>query len=783
MINRAHLKMIISSKLLYITICLFSSVINIIGQTNTALKIGDWGAHLPFKRSNYITQSEKYVYYATDWGLVKINKTDNTHEFITKIQGLSDLSIHRVKYHHGEQAMLITYSNSNLDLMTQEGIINFREIIDNKKILGNKNINHINFDRQYAYLSTAFGLVQFDVRKQEFGFTTFTDFQIRATAILDNFIWMATDQGLYRSPLNNANLADLSLWEKLDERHGLRTINIPVTHLVINKKNLYIVFDQKIWRWDGNQFSLFFELKDYHINYISDDAEDLIVGLRCITGCGSRVIIFADGQTYNVHGSCFANPQYAVQDGTRYWYADLSDDYRSSTGRELACQQQLFNAPYSQNLSEIQVSDGTVYVASGGVNSFFGYQFRRDGLFIYKDGVWSYLNVFNTPQFADRELLDLFTIRVHPDDGRVFVGSYLEGLIEWNGTEFKFFDEKNSSLTETVGDPGRVRISGLAFDIDRNLWVSNFLGSKPISVFQVDGTWTNFSVPGSTTLTQIAIDRQNQKWFVVQGSTAGLLVMDHGQSIEDKSDDRYLELQENNSELLTNTVNCVEADREGDIWAGTSRGVVLFNCVENVLDGECKGVRPKVTQGGDLAELLVTEDVLSIAIDGANRKWFGTRNGLFVVKANISASDDQSILAHYNVQNSPLLDNTILDLAFDNESGELYIGTSQGINVLRTEATEAANFHASNVYAFPNPVRPDYSGPIAIKGLAQDAEVRITDTEGRIVYRTQAYGGQAIWDGNLPDGQRVASGVYLVFSTSVSLSEPESYVTKIMVIK
>lgn len=745
------------------------------------IKIGEWNAYLPFKRSNYVTQSEKYVYYGTDWGLIKINKSDNTHEFITKIQGLSDLNIQRVKYHRNENVLLITYANSNIDLMTTDGIYNFREIIDNKKILGNKNINQINFNNKYAYLSTAFGLVQFDVRKREFGFTTFTGFQVRATVVFNSEFWMATDQGLYRAPVSSSNLADLSQWQKLGEAQGLIS-SAGVTHLVVHKNELYIVHNQKIWRWNGSRFILFFELRDFFINYLSDDAEDLIVGLRCITGCGNRVIIFANGQQYNVHASCFANPQFAVQDGERYWYADLSDDYRSTTGREQSCRQQLFNAPYSQNLSEIQVANHTVYVASGGVNSFFGYQFRRDGLFIFKEGIWSYLNVFNTPEFAQRELLDLFTVRVHPTDHRVFIGSYLEGLIEWDGQQFKFYDEKNSSLTETVGDPGRVRISGLAFDRDHNLWVSNFLGSRPISVYQENGSWTNFNVPGSTTLTQIAIDRLNQKWFVVQGSTAGLLVLNHGKSTEDKSDDKFIELKESNSALLTNSVNCVEADREGDIWVGTSQGVVVFNCVEGLFSGQCQGTRPKVTQDSLLAELLITEDVLCIAVDGANRKWFGTRNGLFAVKANISANDE-SILAHYHVQNSPLLDNTILDLAFDQQSGELYIGTGQGINVLRTEATEATNFHSNEVYAFPNPVRPEYNGPIAIKGLAQDAEVRITDADGRLVYRTQALGGQAVWDGRLPSGDKVTTGVYLVFSTSSSLTNPESYVTKILVIK
>jgi len=171
--------------------------------------------------------------------------------------------------------------------------------------------------------------------------------------------------------------------------------------------------------------------------------------------------------------------------------------------------------------------------------------------------------------------------------------------------------------------------------------------------------------------------------------------------------------------------------------------------------------------------------VLSIAVDGANRKWFGTRNGIFVQSPN---GEDQIVA--FDTENSPLFDNTVKEMAFNSETGEMFIGTNKGLQSLRTETTGSRATHANEVYAFPNPVRPEYNGIIAIKGLARDAEVKITDVDGQLVFQTRALGGQAIWDGKDIKGREVTGGIYLVFSSSSdAFRDPNSYVTKILVVR
>ena len=336
------------------------------------------------------------------------------------------------------------------------------------------------------------------------------------------------------------------------------------------------------------------------------------------------------------------------------------------------------------------------------------------------------------------------------------------------------------ALGSAVGDEQRTRISGLVFDDDDNLWIASYNAARPLVVYTNEQTWHSFSVPGDNSLTDLAVDDLGNVWGVIAGNTGSVMVYNPGDNIKDPTDDippRNFNIS--NSQLPSNTVNCVSRDLDGAIWVGTAQGVVVFECGAAVFEDICQGNKPTVVQDNLGAYLLETEDVLSIAVDGANRKWFGTRNGIFVQSPN---GEEQ--IAKFDIENSPLFDNTVKAMAYNEDSGEMMIATNKGIQSYRTETTRAKFRRNDNVYAFPNPVRPEYDGPIAIKGLSRDSEVKITDIDGQIVYSTQALGGQAIWDGRDAQGRELAGGVYLVFSSSVdSFLDPETAVTKILLIR
>ena len=261
------------------------------------------------------------------------------------------------------------------------------------------------------------------------------------------------------------------------------------------------------------------------------------------------------------------------------------------------------------------------------------------------------------------------------------------------------------------------------------------------------------------------------------GSGAGIVVFNHGTSLEDISDDQYYlyKTGEGLGNLPNVKVHSMAIDREGSIWIGTEEGIAVVHCPSQVFNGGCDAQQILVQQDGFNGFLLANETVTAIAVDAGNRKWVGTTNGIWLFSA-----DGTEQLSFFNDENSPLFSNNIFAIAIDHSNGEVFVGTDQGLISFRGEALEGGDMH-NDVYAFPNPVEPGYEGPIAITGLVQDAEVKITDVSGTLIYQTPAFGGQAIWNGKDTNGRRANSGVYLVFSTNADGTE--NFVTKILFIQ
>jgi hypothetical protein len=210
-----------------------------------------------------------------------------------------------------------------------------------------------------------------------------------------------------------------------------------------------------------------------------------------------------------------------------------------------------------------------------------------------------------------------------------------------------------------------------------------------------------------------------------------------------------------------NNLFSIAVDLDGNIWVGTDMGPAVFYNTGKVFSSEIRASRIKIPRndGSGLADyLLGTETVTAVAVDGANRKWFGTLSaGAFLM-----SDDGRKELAHFTTTNSPLLSDNIVRIAVNGVTGDVWFGTSEGIISYRGEATSGKK-DFSGIYAFPNPVREDFNGVVTITGLVGNSSVKITDVSGNLVYETKSLGGQAVWDLRNYRSQRVATGVYLVF--------------------
>jgi ligand-binding sensor domain-containing protein len=317
-------------------------------------------------------------------------------------------------------------------------------------------------------------------------------------------------------------------------------------------------------------------------------------------------------------------------------------------------------------------------------------------------------------------------------------------------------------------------------DKSKNLWLTQTGVPGNIKVLKSDGSWiVNPLTINAPIIGDIINTTIGQKWIILPRGY-GLFIYDDNKTPENFDDDRSRKMLVQDSEnQVISFVYSIAEDLDGNIWVGTDQGPVIYFTPEKVFDSDLKASRIKIPRndGTNLADyMLKTETITSIAVDGANRKWLGTANsGVYLLSA-----DGTTQIKNFNEQNSPLLSNSITTLAVDNKTGDVWFGTSKGIQSFRGNATTGEE-KFKKVYTFPNPVRENFNGNVTITGLIRDTQIRITDISGNLVYETVSDGGQATWNLKTYNGRRVATGVYLVFCASKDGSQ--SYVTKMLVIK
>ena len=388
------------------------------------------------------------------------------------------------------------------------------------------------------------------------------------------------------------------------------------------------------------------------------------------------------------------------------------------------------------------------------------------------------------------DIRDFLDIAVDPDDANhYFVSSFGEGVIEIKDNAFvQLYNHKNTPLRPALETEQEhyVRVGGICFDKNKNLWMTNCSAPNGIVVRTVDGTWKSLffkGVSNATFIGRIMITSKGHKWVNVPRGNTGILVFDDNGTPTEPSDDKsnfFGTLKNARGEALNlNNIYCMAEDLNGGIWLGTDQGPIICSAPENAIKDPKNFfgsmiVRPN--DDGSNGLFLSSEQINAIAVDGGNRKWIGTgSSGIFLINPTGTET-----IEHFTADNSPLLSDNILSIAIDHKTGEVFIGTDKGIISYLGTATEARSNY-SDVYAFPNPVRPDFDGSVTITGLMADSNIKITDLNGNLIYQTKSAGGQATWNGRSHNGRRVAAGIYLVLASTPQGAE--SVVTKIAVVQ
>ncbi len=777
-----------TKRILFTAFLILTAIIHLSAQDD-GLAIGHWRTHLPYKKAIDVVRVGTVTYVATPYNLFTYNSEDNSIERIDKVKGLHDVGVSKIAYHRPTQSMIIAYSNTNIDILYDDGTVRNIPDIKNKEIMGNKTINNIVFKGDMAYLSCGFGIIVLDMIKLEIRDTWYIGpngsyLDVKDLAFNDTAFFAATEAGIYVANMNAPNLADFNEWHQVTD--------IPVKNELFNEIEEFqgkIIANYEHEGWDGDTLYLFDGNQWTHFDEGNIDRHQELRSLGDILIISARYNVKVYGEDFteklniwNPIGETFY-PYACDFDGTNYWIATYPHGLLKVKSNGYGGEIILPNGPGTKNVYDLDAAGTEVWDASGGRRSDWGKLYMKDGVFAFSDGTWTTHNRKNTPAFDT--ITDFVCVKVDPENTNVaYVGTWGKGLLKFENNELsEIYNATNSTLQPWIAASYLILASGLDFDSEGNLWVANSGAPNLLSVMKRDGTWQSFNLGGSLNgadISKLMVDKEDQKW-IFKRNNGYLIVFNDNGTIDNPADDKVkvLGASPGMGGIPGSKVYSLATDLEGEVWVGSDKGISVFYNPEDIftqgINFDAQQILVPRNDGSGLADyLLETETVTAIAVDGGNNKWVGTeRAGVFLF-----SPDGLEEKLHFTTENSPLLSNNIVDIAID-ENGEVFIGTTNGIISYRGEAAEGKPVN-DHVYAFPNPVRPGYTGPIAIKGLVNNAEVKITDAYGNVVYTNQAEGGQAIWNGYNFDGIRAASGVYVVFITDAQ--GEEKAVTKILIV-
>lgn len=722
--------------------------------------IGQWREHLPYNSAIDLTAGDGKVYCATPYSVFAVNVPDNTVERFSRVTGLNETGVTAIQYDEVNKKLFIAYSNSNIDILYRNDIYNVPDI-KRSAISGDKKIYNIFPLGKNYYLSTGLGVIVIDGDRYEVKDSWFIGnggnyVKVNGFTSDPGFFYAATEEGLKKISRLVNDPANYANWQTISGGNGLPAG--PCKNVLEVQGKIIVQINDSLFLQTGSGWNF---LYTDTWPFISSNSTENKIQLceRQSSGTSRVVILNPDGTVSRILASVGAVsfPRKSILFNNDPWVADQFACL-SHFGSSLTYQPYSLNSPQGTASGEMTVYKAVFYATAGSVNEAWNYQYNGDGVFAFTAGNWKNINRYQYSPIDS--LLDYVCIAIDKKDETIWAGSYGGGLLHIKpGPAFEIF--KQNKLGAAVGDPGSYRVAGLVFDRENNLWVSNFGAAAPLRVRKNDGSWKNISLPFTlfeNALAQIIIDDNNYKWIVAPLGN-GLICYDHGLSIDNSADDRWRRYGSGagNGNLPNNDVLCIAKDKNGFLWVGTTDGIGVIQCPLDIFSAQsCEAIWPVVPNGNFAGFLFKGQEVRSIAVDGADRKWVATKNGVFLVNAS-----GEKLIYRFTEDNSPLLSSDVKKITIDGSSGEVYFATAKGICSFRSTATEGGESN-EELLVFPNPVPAGYTGSIGIRGLVNNAIVKITELDGRLVYQTRALGGQAVWDGRNYKGQRISSGVYLV---------------------
>lgn len=774
------------------------------------LAVGEWKVYTTF--ANEITKmldTPDKVYYLSEGCLFSYDKeTDESYSY-SSANKLSDNNISSIYYNKNNKYLFVAYTSGNIDLLYDNGeIINMSDIKD-ASLTSSKNINDVAFYDNRIYVATAFGLVIYDDQKHQVIESGIYEKDIKSVEVIADHILINYDWYIYSININEK----INKFEKFNK---IKNTQVCDMHAVGNNKLMYIFNDG---------YSVY-QLRMVDVDFSKEEplyntTSVLIEGSKYIYENKENIILFnnttlaifdeSGNMTSVTLPSELQGKSIAMWNGLNsIWAGDKQGlgNYDISSETLIVLKENF--KPESSTVKSVDFlisgKSGKIYVlntaASLIANIHDAYtQSHINAIYNNKieDIVPTEFTKANKNNPSGNNFYDNYKLVEDPLDAEsYYLGSYWDGVYKIkNGKQINKYDWTNSTI-KMLGT-WSCNIPDLAFDKNNNLWVLNFVkaGFDALHFISAENLaketteitdWVSINLGDfqGNKDGKILICKKSNMIFLTDGSyNSKFVAYDTKGTYDNPSDDEYL-IWENFIDQDGKTFSPIHIsslceDENGRIWIGTKYGVIEITNASNAMNTSMTINRIKVPRndGTQLADYLLDNlQVTSISVDNSNRKWISTStSGVYLV----SESGDE-IIEHFTAENSQLPSNRVYSVLSDPNSNSVFIGTDLGL-VEYSSTSSPSQDDYSNVYAYPNPVRPEYTGWITIKGLMENSLVKIADAAGNVFYTTQSEGGMVTWDGCNTNGQRVKTGVYYVFASQGQEGEEKTgAVTKILVV-
>ena len=733
---------------------------------------GDWRIYSAYHNATKVVDMDHRIFVLSDGGLYSYDPEDTFIETYDKCEALSDYGIFDIQKCEATGELVIVYKNGNIDIMSKEGTAyNMSEL--KTKALSDKKINDTAVFDNILYISTNAGIVCVDIKKRIF--TNYYNFgqRVLSMVVYNGKIICSTNAGPYHGDMSK-NLLDPANWEKVGGTAAYHK---------------YRLYDNVIYCLHSNQLAYCTNIEKMAFDKIlSENTTEMSV-------CNGRM--FISSNTGNLYE--FKNPKEykkidnpfgilsMVYTGSTYWAAcqtkglmglEVGSDNVSEKVSTI-----IPDSPFRNYAYHLNMIDNKRLLVTGGAFNYTADTERTGTIMAYEDGKWTNfdeepLNLYSYIYY--RNALDVVQ---DPDDPQHhFVGMACSGLFEFQDYKFvKRYSMDNSPLTTILPDDryagAFVRVAGLTYDSQKNLWMCNTECPTIIRIMKNDGSWTSYYVPeidGNPTFDQILFDNKGYAWInsrrlLNEKMHAGVLVINTNGNPGDPSgfSHRFMTSFYNQDGTAYNPtlMNCLCFDLDGTLWLGYDVGLFAAYNPLNIYGGSNQLTQVKVPRndGTNLADYLLSGvSIKCITIDGGNRKWIGTETqGVYLISA-----DGLEMIEHFTKENSPLIDNFVSDIKINGETGEVFFATNGGLCSFIGDATDpVASFDKDLVKVYPNPVRPEYDGNIVIRGLMYNSNVKIVNAAGKLVHEGTSVGGEYKWDGCMQNRKKCASGIYYILAT------------------